>query len=189
MLLPLAGWLGWAVINADSNRRGRRPVLDSASVHDACSQGGPARWGKRSWLSSSFGVVLVRAAGLGLPSTGRREWERRARYCGCGRRRKSCCLPESDLGSTLLRCLEAAAGDGIPAIGGSYSRGLVGRFVVVSCFCMCFDFASSCLFSCLPLGARGGGGKRWNGHCTKTGNCGVRKKPGGGQGLALAGSV
>lgn len=40
----LAG-LGCAVINADSNRRGRRPVLYSASVHDACSQGGPARWG------------------------------------------------------------------------------------------------------------------------------------------------
>lgn len=41
----LAG-LGCAVINADSNRRGRRPVLYSASVHDACSQGGPARWGE-----------------------------------------------------------------------------------------------------------------------------------------------
>lgn len=29
-----------------------------------------------------FGVVLVRAAGLGLPSTGRREWERRAALVG-----------------------------------------------------------------------------------------------------------
>lgn len=32
-----------------------------------------------SWL---FGVVRVRAAGLGLPSTGRREWERRAALVG-----------------------------------------------------------------------------------------------------------
>lgn len=40
-----------------------------------CSQGGPARWGERL-VVVVVGVVLVRAAGLGLPSTGRREWER-----------------------------------------------------------------------------------------------------------------
>lgn len=36
---------------------------------------------------------------------------------------------------------------GFQQLEGTYSRGLVGRFVVVSCFCMCLDFGSSCLSS------------------------------------------
>lgn len=48
MLLLLAGW---AVMDADSNRRGRRPVLGSPSAHGAVHKvvrlGGGSAW---SWL-------------------------------------------------------------------------------------------------------------------------------------------
>lgn len=70
-----------------------------------CSQGGPARWGERL-VVVVVGVVLVRAAGLGLPSTGRREWERAVVVVLITGLR-----PRQYLGSVSQGC--AAAGDGL----------------------------------------------------------------------------
>lgn len=77
-----AGWPGCDECRLEQERQASCPRSSFSTWR--CSRSGPARWGER--LVVVVGVVLVRAAGLGLPSAGRREWQRRGRGRG-----RSCC--------------------------------------------------------------------------------------------------